>query len=85
MNCALSNLARRPRWFVVEYYKQRQKAYYDVPVSIWLPASGEVFHKMSEPAEKYGLLVRHILASYTNEQSCFPTGQEFRFYEEGNI
>lgn len=78
-NCAVDNLAWRPRWFATRYHRQFQpgalrgflEPVYDVE-------SGETFPSSWEAALKYGLIDHEIRVATLNRTYVFPTGQRFR-------
>lgn len=82
MNCAVDNLAWRPRWFAIRYHMERVED----PFSYWtrpirLNQTWEVFGHINEPAVKYGELVREIHKSLVEGTPVFPHRHTFIYLD----
>lgn len=81
-NCAVDNLAWRPRWFAIRYHMERVED----PFSYWtrpfrLNQTWEVFGHINEPAVKYGELVREIHKSLVEGTTVFPHRHTFIYLD----
>jgi len=79
-NCRVDNLMWRPRWFAVNYHKERITP----PFPQWsrdirLAQTGEIFDNPSQAAQKYGLLERDIHRSLVNGSPVAPYGFFFDY------
>ncbi|QJD49655.1 HNH endonuclease [Gordonia phage Secretariat] len=71
-NCFASNLAWRPRWFVVEYNRM-----FNTPplnVSVYIEETGEVFGTLRDACVKYGIVEATAYQNMVNNDSIFPQG-----------
>lgn len=81
-NPRADNLMWRPRWFAVNFHKQRTTSPYpNWNRDIQLVETGEVFDNPSQIAEKYGLLEDAIHKAILNGTEVFPQGYTFRFLD----
>lgn len=81
-NPRVDNLEWRPRWFAVNYHKERGfKPFPQWNRDIRLIQTGEVFSSPREAAQKYGELENDIYKSvmHYGEKSVFPHGHRYVF------
>lgn len=72
------NLAWRPRWFAVKYFRQFRFPYpYPIDRAIVDLRSGEVIHNSFECAMRYGLLEEDLVKSIMHRTFVWPTYQTF--------
>ncbi len=78
LNCDVSNLLWRPRWFAMKYTQQftRKLRAYSGPIED--TKSGEQFEDSWQAAMRYGLLDKEIYLSIVNHTFVWPTYQIFR-------
>jgi hypothetical protein len=79
-NCRADNLEWRPRWFAVNYHKERLNP----PFPKWtrdirLMDTLEIFDNPSQAAVKYGLLERDIHKAIVQGLTVFPFNYEFQY------
>ena len=82
LNCCADNLLWRPRWFAIQYHRERRQD----PFPNWrkpfeLIETGEMFNHPQDCAVKYGLLEDGdfgIFIAMANKKGIFPTGFHFR-------
>lgn len=79
-NNRADNLAWRPQWFLVAYYRQilRGKTGSDMPVIE--KRKHEIFPNSFEAALAYGLLESHVISSATTGTFVYPTFQYFNYH-----
>lgn len=78
-NCCADNLMWRPRWFAIEYHKERQYNWFpDWKLDFELLQTQEIFHHPRDCAMKYGLLERSIFHGLLHNKAMFPFALEFR-------
>jgi len=81
-NNAVSNLAWRPRWFVVKYNRQFTHPYSNpITNTIVDLENGEMSRNSFECAMKYGLLEEDLVLSILNRTFVWPTYQQFGIKE----
>lgn len=77
-NCAVDNLAWRPRWFSYQYHQQRDFAIkYHNTTPIRDLESGIVYYGTWEVCTIFGLLEEHLRRALIMGHKVFPTMQEF--------
>jgi hypothetical protein len=78
LNCAVANLAWRPRWYAV-YYVNQFKERYENPIEAPVRAvhEDEVFPDSLTAGCRYGLLERVVVLSILNHTLAWPTYQLF--------
>lgn len=77
-NCAVDNLAWRPRWFSYQYHQQRDfaiKYYNTTPIRDL--ETGIVYHGTWLVCTMFGLLEEHLRRALIMGHKVFPTMQEF--------
>lgn len=81
-NCRVDNLAWRPRWFAINYHKERQNVTYpEWTKDFRLLETGELFGHPSEAAMKYGELERQIHRSLYAGRETFPHNHHYVWEE----
>lgn len=79
---AVTNLAWRPRWFVVKYNRQFTYPYpHSITTRIVDLETGEVSRNSFECAKRYGLLEEDLVLSILNRTFVWPTYQQFGIKE----
>lgn len=77
-NCAVSNLAWRPRWFALQYHRQFKERYFNpILVPIKNLDTGEEFPDGLEACIRYGLLERDLFLSIANQTVPWPLMNRF--------
>jgi hypothetical protein len=79
-NCHVDNLMWRPRWFAIEFHKERIAnpfPNWDRPIK--LMETGEEFDTPSDCATYYGLLEKEIFLAILNKTAVFPEWFHFRY------
>lgn len=83
MNCHVSNLMWRPRWFAIKYHQQFEYVeFHSAEPLLHLIQTDEEFHSFWKPSIKYGLVYVDIIKSAVEAEigtHVFPTGHRFRF------
>lgn len=83
-NCQAVNLMWRPRWFAIDFHKERRQTSFPdwntKKAKIEILDTGEVFSHPSEIAEKYGVLETHVHDSILNGTAVFPQWYKFRYF-----
>ena len=81
-NCAVDNLAWRPRWYAV-YYVNQFKDRYEHPIEgpIREVETREVFPDSLTAGCRFGLLEREVVLSVLNRTPAWPT---YQFFELAN-
>lgn len=78
LNCAVSNLMWRPRWYAVLYNQQFQDRYPNpIRAAVRAVNENEVFPNSFAAACHYGLLEREVVLSVLNATYTVPTYQFF--------
>lgn len=81
-NCAVDNLAWRPRWYAV-YYTNQFRERYDNPINAPVREieTGEVFRDSLAAGCQFGVLEREVVLSILNNTLAWPTYQQFELAE----
>ncbi len=80
LNCAVDNLAWRPRWYAVYYVNQFKDRYANpIEAPIREIESRKVFSDSLATACQFGLLEREDVLSVLNRTPAWPTFQMFEF------
>jgi hypothetical protein len=78
LNNTVPNLAWRPRWFAVRFFRQFHLPDHAVNRPIEDMKTGEMFEDSWEAVKKYGLLNHDIIIAMLNNTYVWPTYQRFR-------
>lgn len=77
-NCRWDNLVWRPRWFAVRYHAQfRRRSDHTIDVEVRERRTKERYENSFHAAQENGLLERDLVLATLNEDTVFPTWQEF--------
>lgn len=78
-NCRADNLMWRPRWFAVNYHRERlQTSFPNWTAPFECRNTGEIFEHPRDAAMKYGLLETHIHMSVIYGKPVYPGDYHFR-------
>lgn len=81
-NCAVGNLAWRPRWFAVEYSRQFVEPYHrHINKPLRLCGTDMEFPTSFEAATFYGLLERQLIEAMHQDRPVWPTMLKFEMIE----
>jgi len=79
-NNRAENLAWRPKWFAIRYFRQFYSGHRGFVVPVYEVHTGEVFDTSWDAAVKYGLIDQDILQASINNTYVWPTNQMFKPY-----
>lgn len=77
LNCRADNLMWRPRWFAVQYHREKLMDEKLPNVRIMLLETGEIFSSVREASMAYGYLEQDIIDSINVELSVWPDDVHF--------
>jgi len=78
-NCAVENLAWRPRWFAIRYHQQFHRGIaYGFKGGVQHIETGEIFEDVRDAAQKFGMLEEDIIVSAHSATPVFPTWHRFQ-------
>ena len=79
-NVDISNLARRPRWFAVEYHQQFHNYHFNNSFTkpVYRVETGEHEGTIPEVCVKYGLLYLDVMVGIGNQTPILPGQHRFR-------
>lgn len=79
-NCYADNLMWRPRWFAIDYHKEKlQNRFPNWRALIQLIETKEIFDSPRHCSLRYGMLERDIHHSIINKTAVFPDWFHFRY------
>ena len=79
-NCAVENLAWRPRWFSIQYHRQfREPPVARIEGPLRSRDTREVFFSSMEAATAHGLLEHEVVLSVYQGSPVFPTYELFEY------
>lgn len=81
-NHHVMNLAWRPRWFALKYYRQFRRGYFpSVNEAIQDADTGEIYTNSMAAATEFGLIDVEIFLAMANRTVVFPTNQRFQLVD----
>lgn len=79
-NCALENLMWRPRWFAVNYHREKLENEILPDVRVIMLQTGEVFETVRQTSTNYGVMERDIIQSMDLGVDVWPNHVNFDYY-----